>query len=70
MRALASWCGALAGLLAILIGGLIPAALFLPAPEPFVLPLPPVATVAVRFRRGPFLTPLDRLDPVDAAEVA
>ena len=40
MRALASWCGALAGLLAILIGGLLPAAMFLPAPEPIVLPLP------------------------------
>jgi len=26
-------------------------------------------TVAVRFRRGTFLIPLDRLDPVDAAEV-
>ena len=40
VRALASWCGALAGLLAILIGGLVPAALFLPAPEPILLPLP------------------------------
>ncbi len=40
MRALASWCGALAGLLIILIGGLVPAALFLPAPEPIFLPLP------------------------------
>jgi len=26
-------------------------------------------TVAVRFRRGTFLIPLDRLDPVDAVEV-
>ena len=40
MRALASWCGALAGLLAILIGGHVPAALFLPAPVPILLPLP------------------------------
>ena len=40
MRALASWCGALAGLLAILIGGLVPAAFFLPAPEPIILRLP------------------------------
>ena len=40
MRALASWCGALAGLLAILIGGLVPAAMYLPVPEPIVLPLP------------------------------
>ena len=40
MRALASWCGAFAGLLAILIGGLVPAALFLPAPDPIVVPLP------------------------------
>ena len=34
-----------------------------------VVALHPMDTVAVRFRRGTFLIPLDRLDPVDAAEV-
>ena len=33
-----------------------------------VVALHPMETVAVRFRRGTFLIPLDRLDPVDAAE--
>ena len=42
MRALATWSGALAGLLLILVGSLIPAALLLPLPEipPAVLGLP------------------------------
>ncbi len=42
MRALATWSGALAGLLLILVGSLIPAALLLPLPElpPSVLALP------------------------------
>ena len=40
MRALASWCGALAGLLAILIGGLLPAAVLIPVPEPLLIDLP------------------------------
>ena len=30
-----------------------------------VVALHPMDTVAVRFRRGTFLIPLDRLDPVD-----
>ena len=34
-----------------------------------VVALHPMDTVAVRFRRGTFLIPLDQLDPVDAAEV-
>ena len=40
MRALATWSGALAGLMAILIGGLVPAALFLPLPQPSLVDLP------------------------------
>ena len=34
-----------------------------------VVALHPIDTVAVRFRRGTFLIPLDRREPVDAAEV-
>ena len=34
-----------------------------------VVALHPMNTVAVRFRRGTFLIPLDRLDPVDGAEL-
>ena len=40
MRALATWSGALAGLMAILVGGLLPAALLIPLPSPTVVDLP------------------------------
>ncbi|BEV36344.1 biotin transporter BioY [Synechococcus sp. M16CYN] len=40
MRALATWSGALAGLMAILFGSLVPAAILVPAPQISVIDLP------------------------------
>jgi biotin transport system substrate-specific component len=52
VRALATWSGAVAGLMLILVGSLIPAAVVLPVLPPQVLPLPSTWQVPAHFISG------------------